>query len=243
MDITILEDLGLTRAEIKIYLALLEIGTSTAGPLIRRTNLQNSVVHATLPKLIERGFVSYIKKGGVKEYSATDPENILKFIEEKKKRFENLLPELLSSQQPKIKQEAEIYQGFNGLKVMLNELIKEAKKGDKFLFFIFDTQNPEKYEKVYEFYRKDFHEQRKEKGLMEQGLSPELYREQVSKARWTKGKVKFVNFPIPTNISICNDKIAFTPWDDGEVCFLIKSKQLSDSFKAYFNVIWKLAKK
>ena len=80
MDTSILEDLGLTNAEIKVYLALLELGTTKAGLIIRKTSLQNSVVHLTLLKLVEKGFVSFIKKGGVKEYSASNPENILKFI-------------------------------------------------------------------------------------------------------------------------------------------------------------------
>lgn len=47
MDTQILEDIGLTNAEIKVYIALLELGTSTAGPIIEKTGLQNSVVHMT----------------------------------------------------------------------------------------------------------------------------------------------------------------------------------------------------
>ena len=126
MDTEILSDIGLTNAEIKIYMALLELGTSTAGPVIKKTGLQNSVVHSTLPKLAEKGFVSFIKRGGVKEYSASDPETILKFIKEKEARFKQLLPELKAKQKLKAKQEAEVFQGFKGLKVMLYELIKDA---------------------------------------------------------------------------------------------------------------------
>ncbi len=64
METAILEDIGLTSSEIKIYLALLELGIGTAGPIMRKTGLQNSVVHATLPKLVEKGFISFVKKGG-----------------------------------------------------------------------------------------------------------------------------------------------------------------------------------
>ena len=41
MDLSILEDLGLTHAEIKVYVALLELGSSTAGPLINKSQLVN----------------------------------------------------------------------------------------------------------------------------------------------------------------------------------------------------------
>lgn len=238
MNSEILKDLGLTNAEIKIYLALLGLGTSTAGPIIRKTGLQNSVVHSTFPKLIERGFVKYIKKGGVRQYTATNPKNILKFIDEKRSRFEKILPQLLAKQQKVPKQEAEVYHGFKGLKTMLYELIEDSKKGDEYLFFTFDTSNLEDYEKVYEFYRVDFHEERKKKGIIEKGLASSKLKKEVEKAGWTKKSIKFTDFPIPSNISVFQDKVAFTPWDDEEICFLVHSKQLAESFRAYFYSVW-----
>ena len=60
MDTRILEDIGLTNAEIKIYLALLELGTSTAGPILEKSGLQNSVVHMTLKKLVDKGLVTFV---------------------------------------------------------------------------------------------------------------------------------------------------------------------------------------
>ena len=54
MDTQILTDIGLTQAEIKVYLSLLELGTSTAGPIIENSGLQSSVVFMTLTKLIKK---------------------------------------------------------------------------------------------------------------------------------------------------------------------------------------------
>lgn len=238
MDVEILSDLGLSNAEIKIYLALLESGTSKAGLIIRKTGLQNSVVHSTLPKLAEKGFVSYIVLGGIKVYSATDPKNILKFIETKKERFERILPELLIRQKPKIPQSAEVYDGFKGLKVLLYELIKGTKKGDEFLFFAFDVKNTADFENVYEFYRSEYQPERAKKGLVVKGLAPKRLKSIFEKAGWTKKKVKFTDFPIPTNISVVNDKVVFTPWEDEKISFLISSRQLADSFRQYFYSIW-----
>ncbi|MBW2981314.1 helix-turn-helix domain-containing protein, partial [Candidatus Woesearchaeota archaeon] len=85
MDITPLEDLGLTNAEIKVYLTLLELGQTKVGPIIEKSDLQSSVVHNALHKLQDKGLISYIKKGQIKHYKATDPKNFMDFIEEKKK--------------------------------------------------------------------------------------------------------------------------------------------------------------
>ena len=60
MDTSILEDLGLTQAEIKVYIALLELGSSSAGQILEKSGLQNSVVHRALNSLIEKGLISYI---------------------------------------------------------------------------------------------------------------------------------------------------------------------------------------
>ena len=120
MDTKPLEDLGLTNAEIKVYLSLLEIGSTKAGSIIEKAGVQSSVVHNCLHTLVEKGLISYIKKGKIKYYQADNPKNFIDFIDEKKKNFENILPQLLAKQ--KIKEErneAEIYEGFKGIMNML----------------------------------------------------------------------------------------------------------------------------
>ena len=90
MDTSILEDIGLTNAEIKVYMALLELGSSSAGPIIEKSKLQSSVVHMTLNKLLDKGFISFTKAGQRRLYQATNPKHIIEFIEGKKERFEEI---------------------------------------------------------------------------------------------------------------------------------------------------------
>jgi len=234
MDTKILEDLGFTNAEIKIYLALLELGSTTAGPIIQKTKLQNSVVHMTLHKLVEKGFAAFIVKGKTRHYHATDPRNIGKYIDEKKSQFEQLLPQLLVKQQKQEPQAAEIYEGFKGFKNMLREFIKDAKKGEEFLFFAFYTKNPEDYRYVYNYYRK-YEVDRLEKGIVVKGIAPKSLKG-IIKQR--KTKILYVDFPIPENISVFQDKVFFTPWEDKQISYLIHSAQLAESFRRYFHSIW-----
>lgn len=234
MDTTVLEDIGLTNAEVKVYLALLELGTCTAGPIIKKTGLQNSVVHMTLTKLSEKAFLSFIKKGKVKHYTAADPANIINFIEEKKNKFEAILPQLLARQNKVEKQEAEIYEGFKGFKNMQYEFLKDSKKGDEFLFFSFYTKNPKEFEFVFEFYR-EYDKVRQKKGLIVKGIFPKEL-EYSAKDRTIQTKV--VDFPIPLNISILNDKVVMTPWEDKQISFLIHSRQLAEQFRTLFYSIW-----
>lgn len=242
MDTSILEDLGLTNAEIKVYVAMLELGVTTAGPVIKKTSLQNSVVHMTLQKLVEKGFISFIKKGKVHYYQASDPKNILNFIDEKKKKFEKLLPELLVKQKKVEKQEAEIFEGFKGFKVMQYEAIKDAKPGDEYLFFTFYTKNPKDFDYVFSFYN-EFEKERKRRGILVKGILPNnpAIRE-LLKERDQRGLL-YVDFPTPQNVSIINDKVLLTPWEDKQVSFLIHSRQLAEGFRKYFYSIWDKYKK
>jgi HTH-type transcriptional regulator, sugar sensing transcriptional regulator len=235
MDTSVLEDLGLTTAEIKVYLALLELGSTKAGAVIEETNLQNSVVHMTLHKLVNNGFASFIKKGKVKYYQPTDPSNILDFIETKKERFKQILPTLIEKQKFKIKQEAEVFEGFKGLKTMLHEMIKDAKRGDEFVFFTFYTKNNDEYQQIFNYY-KEFEKEREEKGIIVRGIAPESIRDKFSGRN--PQNILFVNYPVPLNCGMINDKIMFTTWEEKKTSVLIHSKQLASQYKEYFYSIW-----
>ena len=87
MDISILEELGLSKGEAKLYLTLLQIGESKVGGIIGKSNMASSAVHNSVNSLINKGIVSYIKKGKIKFYQAVPPKQLIEFIEGKKKRF------------------------------------------------------------------------------------------------------------------------------------------------------------
>jgi predicted transcriptional regulator len=235
MDTSALEDLGLTNAEIKIYLALLELGTSTAGPILQRTKLQNSVVHMTLHKLVEKGFVSYVIKGKIKHYQAADPKNILIFMDQRKRRFETLLPELIVRQKKQEKQEAEVFVGLKAFKIMLYGLVQDSRPGDEYVYFAFYTKDEKMAEFVQESIYKPFDEERDKRKIVVRGIAPKEIRYQF---RNRKPDMLFVDFPIPTNISIFHDKVLFTPFEYEPVAFLIHSRQLADSLRLFFYSIW-----
>ena len=90
IDTSVLKDIGLTNGQIKIYISLLELGETTSGPLIKKSELQNSVVYNALNKLIKHGLVTYIQKGKRKYFSTTDPKNLIQFIQDKKEKVEDI---------------------------------------------------------------------------------------------------------------------------------------------------------
>ena len=85
MNTGVFEELGLSNSEIKTYLTLLGLGSSSAGKILEKSELQNSVLHRALNTLIEKGLINYVLEEKRKIYQATDPENFHNFIEEKRR--------------------------------------------------------------------------------------------------------------------------------------------------------------
>ncbi|HLD39189.1 MAG TPA: helix-turn-helix domain-containing protein, partial [archaeon] len=129
MDMSALEDIGLTNAEIKVYIALLEMGATKTGPIIEKSGLQSSVVYSALSKLLEKGLVSSVREGKITVYLASDPKNIIDYIDEKKSKLNEILPLLAAKQSlAKNRTDAVLFRGIRGVKELLLELLDAGGK-------------------------------------------------------------------------------------------------------------------
>ena len=117
MDANVLEKIGLTKNEITLYIALLELGTTTTGPLTKKSELHSSRVYESLNKLIEKGLVNFVLKANRKYFSAADPDTILDILEKEKREITAILPQLkaIKKQKP-LEEKAAIYEGYKGVK-------------------------------------------------------------------------------------------------------------------------------
>src|SRR3989344_3939777 len=88
MEIQKLKEIGLTDSEAKVYLTLLKIGQVTAGALTKETKLHKSRVYECLNRLIDKGLVSFVVKDFAKYFSATHPERLISYLDEKKKHID-----------------------------------------------------------------------------------------------------------------------------------------------------------
>ena len=86
MDVEpLLEEIGLSKNEIKIYLILLKLGSTTTGAIIKQTGIHNSKVYDGLERLSNKGLVTHVVVANTKHFTAVNPERLLDFLEDKKK--------------------------------------------------------------------------------------------------------------------------------------------------------------
>lgn len=239
MDTGILEDIGLTNAEIKVYLALLELGTSTAGSILEKTGLHNSVVHTTLNKLIEKGFVSFTKEGRKKVYQAANPKHISEYINEKRERFEELLPALAATQQAaKKKPEVTVFRGTRGVRELLYELL-EAGGSEHHTF-----GSTKKSLMMGDAWWVNYHKKRARRGIKAKLLFNESLKSWKAEKKYPNSQVKYTKsgFEPLTETIIRNDKIGIILWIDKPIGIVIHQKEAADSYDAFFQVMWRSAR-
>jgi len=241
MDVSILEDLGLTNAEIKVYMALLHIGSSNAQPIIERTKLQSSVVFRALHSLIDKSLINYNLEGKRRNYQATDPENFFNFIEEKKRKFEKILPDLKREQAlAKPKEVATVYKGVRGLKEIY--AIMRDTKGKEYNSFGGGKQ-------CEDLLGTDWWENHHLKRIANKLPARQVFDDTVRAAgEWNNrqriSKVRFLSkeFEQFQETVIVGDKVAINVFTSNPYGFLIQDKVVADGYRKHFELLWKIAK-
>jgi predicted transcriptional regulator len=243
MDTSILEDLGLTSAEIKTYIALLELGKSTAGPILEKADIQNSVLHRALNSLIDKGLISYVKHGKRKRYSATDPENFHGFIENKKQRFDQLLPELKKRQErAKVQHGAETFQGKRGLIQMYITILNCGGKE----YNTFGGGTRITHAIMGETWWKNLHAKRRAKKLRCRQVFDEAIRNfgsQLNKFPLTKICFLENEQEQLQETIICGDYVGIAIFAEHPYGILIHDPIVAEGYRKQFEIVWKKARK
>jgi len=237
MDTEILEDIGLTKAEIKVYVSLLELNTSTAGPIIDKSGLPSSVVYMALHKLLSKGLISFIKESKIKHYQASNPDNIIQYMEDKKERFLGILPELkLKQQAGKTKREASFFSGVRGVKELLYELLGAGGTEHHTIGSpgVSNVIIPEAWWISY-------HMKRSKKGIKAKLIFNESLRDFKSTAKYPKSETRYTDFgpeePLTETI-IRHDKVGIIIWTKIPIGILIQDKEAAKSYEKYFQFLW-----
>ncbi len=246
MQDEILEEAGLTKNEVSVYKTLLQLGSTTAGPLTKKSGIHRSRVYESLNRLIEKGLVSYKIKANRKYFEAQNPEALLDFINEKKEKIKEIIPELkeLQAFKPE-KQEANVFEGYKGLKSIFDNIINVLKKGDEVLVFGARSGQdiaPETWQAFF----KSLDKKRIEKGIIQKMIYNEDLRNSSIVKEYQKSKlteIRFLSQKTLTGINIHADNVAMIVWKKKPYGFVITSEEVSDTFREHFRILWKQAKK
>lgn len=243
----VLEELGLTTNESKIYLTLLELGKSPINAIAQKTGLHRRTIYDCLMRLEEKGLISYILEGKTRFFNAVSPQKLMDFLKEKEalikqreEKIKNILPELLAVfHRTKEEIKITVHKGKNGLKTIFEDLLRTKKEWDSLISSGMAL-------KVLPFYVDNFHKRRQKakisyKVIFYGSKVAELRAEEHARMKYTEVKCFPESQFIPISTWIYGNKVVLMIWE-AELGILIESRKVTESFRKHFEVLWSIAK-
>ncbi len=246
----ILRKIGLTGSEIKVYLGLLRIGLTTKTPLVQASGIAPSKIYEVIDKLIKKGLVSVIIKNNVRYFQAASPKRIKEYLQYKKEeinlaesRINEIMPELEELQKEKEEgARVSMFTGWEGFETVYIEEINRIKAGS--IVYILGASVGYDITRTERFFSK-YGKAAASKNIKVKVIFNETaydYVKRIEKRIGIHYNKKFLFKKTPAEITIGEDVTLIAIIKREPIILRIQNKELAESFKQYFDVIWEHAK-
>ncbi len=224
---------GLTRNEAKVYLELLERGESSANQIAKNLSMDRTLIYTLLNHLIEKGQVRYLIKESKKKFSCSNPRNLLNPIRAKELLVSELIRDLKKIEAKKQEEiEINVYEGKEGLRNFINFVLKEKE------FFAFGSTG----RAFYQLYEMPAIVKAIEKSKIKVKIIGDEKLRGSEVFGFKKFEYKYFNTESEATTSIFRDYTSIHVIKNKPTIIMIKNKDIADTYKNYFKVLWKIAK-
>lgn len=238
----ILQKIGLSLNEARVYEALLHLGEVNVNKISVKSKVHRRNVYDSLNKLIEKGLASETFVKGEKLFKVIDPERLKERIKEQESALDTVLPDMKSlykSVEPDA--EAYFFRGVEGFKNYL-QLILHEKQTVYFIGAKAFWLDPR-----LKHYLTHFDKERKKQGIKFMHLFDSEVKMQKPEILKLVGKpYKFLppQYSSATAVDIFGDYVVtFVGVKPGELYeeplqFVLKSKLLAEGYQKFFQFMW-----
>jgi len=237
-----LMNIGFTEEEAKSYVELLKSGSSLASSLSSKTRINRSQTYYLLDRMIAKGYVSYAIRNNTRYYSAVAPESVLRLFQEKENELKQAIPALSSLRQASPKKPmVEVFEGKEGLKTVLNDILRVKKE---WLGFVSSGQASSVLPYSVEHWEKE----RQKLGIplraiMDLSTSGKKRGKELSHLKHTQIRYIPQEYSSPTSTWVYGDRVVVLMWsEENPVAIRTISETLAKSYSQHFDNLWKMAK-
>lgn len=249
----ILSSLGFTAEEIRIYSALLEHGATAAGALSKKLGVVRSSLYGILKRLQDGGLITQSQRGGVKLFSAQEPEKISLLFDQKigdlrrkQEIYTTLLPAMRARRTTSLlKPTFQLFEGEEGMRGILKDML---------LYHDMETQAFWPIKQMIDVLSPDFlhylNKIRIENNLYTRAIWPHNQIVDVAKHPYLgvgdafRREIRIAPPEIECSMGywIYGNKVAFISSRLEAFGFIIESAELVEMLLTQFEMVWKLSR-
>ena len=239
-----LQHLGLSENEARVYMAMLELGSSVVVEISRKSGINRPTTYVQIESLKKKGLVSTQTKGKKQYFIAESPDKLeylidsqLKTVEDKKIELNNYLPELLnlfntSGQRPHVK----FFEGKEGVLALQKEFLKTDQTT------IYGITSLDNVFEVFPEFENTYIKRRVQKKIPSKTIytsaKGSILKESDESSLRESKYIEPDKLPLGVDITIFKDKIAIVTLKGKISGTLIEDKEVADSFRAIFELVW-----
>jgi len=236
-----LSQFGLTPNQIKVYLALLELGEAKVQDISKKAHILRTTCYEVLDQLKNLALVSQYIKKNVRIYMAEPPQSLKRSLEHKQKSIAEILPELesiynIGGFKPKIR----YYEGLESYKTVYEDTLTVKEKKLRGILSMKDM-----LDKLGNEYMNNYISKRAQANikLYVVRIGPHEIRPIWKESKKELRTVRFApeNFVFPLTMYVYDNKVSLMSTKRENFCVIIESREFMQTQKAMFNILWQVS--
>lgn len=245
MNLHILTDFGINKNDVLVYEALLSLGRSKTGPIMKTANISSSRTYESLRNLVSKGLVSYQVKNNIKYYLAEALDQFLLSAKENTEKLEQLTKEVGHFPITDIgRNEINVYEGKHGFRMAFTQHVESLQKGEVVSIIAFSGRSGQ--HKELRSFLTSIERMMKENNCKSHILRDKKNETNLDKIQMDKlHETRFLptGYFGPSAVNISKKEVLLSIWGEKPVVFSMKNPIIVESYKRNFDFLWDLAKK
>ncbi|MEX0930485.1 MAG: helix-turn-helix domain-containing protein [Candidatus Paceibacterota bacterium] len=245
MNQKILEELGFTKNEARIYLVLLEYNELGVSDIAINAEINRRNVYDTLNRLVEKGYVFEVRRHRESVYRAVDPKKLSEEVREKQERLDASMPQFLKLYKKEERdEEVFIYRGLEGWKNYMRDILEIGE--DVYTIGGRGAWSDERMRDFLEYFAK---ESQKKNIWFNILFDPEVQSAKPSLLEFEEINLNHKYLPegfgTSAAVDIFGDRVVVTTntgvgeiLEDDVSFTVIVNQQTADAFRVWFDLLW-----
>lgn len=235
----------LTKNEIKVYEAGLQIGGATILELARKARVNRATTYNVAESLVQKGLLTIALKGKKRFFYPAPPDKALDLA---KKKINQATQDFVSLEETmpqwedlyyaaKIRPKVRYYEGLRGIKQVYEDTLDQEKGSEILAYASIESLN-----EYLPKYTDKYIRRRARKRIAARGFAPDTklahqhyqkYKDFLLKVKFIQPSVKFA-----TEVNLYNNKVALMSYGKELIGTIIESREFYNTQKAIFDLLW-----